>query len=212
MMDAIRQSRADVMYYYIAASFSKNSIAMFESLKGLLRSYPVAQSMRLLIEFTADTDFLIKNPSNIPRLKKATEKCNDDFVDEKRTWEESIQRSGNMHLFDDDSKEEVYTKDRVERVFDKKLYSFYCAYSHFNLYAICDDVINTNSMQDIKRSNCQKALLIRYYPKVLEKFIDSLNIVLAKEYKISYDKKIFASNYNKLLKGIVNAKIRRPNV
>lgn len=214
MVDAIKQSKADVMYYYIAVSFSKNSIAMFEGLKGLLRSYTVAQSMRLLMEFTADMNFLINNPSNISRFKKDADKFRADVISGKRSWAESIQRAGNMHFFDEDSAQEVYTKDRVARVFNKKLYDFYCAYSHFNLYAICDDAENVLYFDEefVKRANYQKILLIEHYPMILRRFIDSLNIVLADDYKIKYDEKSFIKSYNSLLKAISNAKIRRPNV
>lgn len=208
--DAIKQSEADEMYYYIAVSFGKNSIAMFESLKGFLRSYSVAQSMRLLMEFTADTAFLINNPSNIAKFKKDVNKYREAVISGRRSWPESIQKAGNMHFIDDVSGEEVKTVERITRVFDKKLYGFYCAYSHFNLYAICDDAENVFSLsgETIKRSNSQKILLIEHYPIILRKFIDSLNIVLPEEHKIKYDEKSFLKYYNYLLKCLYEARIK----
>lgn len=214
ILDALEMDNTDPLFHYIAISFSKNSIALFESLKGHLRSYPVAQAMRLLMEFEADTDFLIKNPKNIPRLKKKTDKCRADCIDGEKTWRESIVTSGNMHLLDDVTGEDTNTKMRVERVFDKDTYAFYCAYSHFNLYAICDDAENVSSFDDayVKKVNYQKAELIMFYPVILDKFIKSLNGLLSDNNKIEYSPARLVAAFKRLLVDLCKAKLRSQNV
>lgn len=214
ILDALKADDADIIFQYITISFSKNSIALLESLKGHLRSYPVAQAMRLLMEFEADADFLVKNPRNIPRMKKKTDKLRADYVDDKKSWSKSIIDSGNMHLLDDTTGEDTTTKGRVERVFDKDTYAFYCAYSHFNLYAICDDAENVSSFDDmyVKKANYQKAELIMFYPVILDKFIKSLNGLLSDGNRINYDPKKLVDAFRRLLVAICNAKIRSQNV
>ena len=212
VVEKLGNSDVDMVFHHIAHSYIKNTVALLESISGHLRSYPVAQGMRLLIEFESDMDFLAKNPNNLPRLKKKVNKYRSDFIDEKKSWKETIIMSGNIHMIDDVSGEEVRTKDRVERVFDKDIYSFYCAYSHFNLYAICDDDENVQSFGDIRKANCQKASLIEYYPVILNKFIESLNLVLGEECSVTYDQESFRMKFEKLLNAIINAKLRSKNV
>ena len=214
IFDALKADDVDPLFRYIAISFSKNSIAMFESLKGHLRSYPVAQAMRLLMEFEADTDFLVKNPKNIPRMKKKTDKLRAEYVDDKKSWSKSIIDSGNMHLLDDVTKEDTTTKGRVEKVFDKDTYAFYCAYSHFNLYAICDDAENVSSFDNayVKKTNYQKAELIKFYPVILDKFVKSLNNLLTDDNKIEYNPAKLVDAFKILLVAICKAKIRSQDV
>jgi len=209
--EAADMGKVDIVFYHIAVSFTKNTVALFEGLKGYLRSYPVAQGMRLLMEFEADADFLAKNPKNIPRIKKKVDKYRADFIDEKKSWKETIVESGNMHLIDDITKEDTTTKARVERVFDKDTYAFYCAYSHFNLYAICDDSENVQTLRDIRKSNCQKVALIEFYPTVLDKFIETINYILG-DVKINYDSASFKKKFEKLLNALLNARIRSQDV
>lgn len=208
---AVDADKVDMVFYHIAVSFTKNTVALFEGMKGYLRSYPVAQGMRLLMEFEADADFLAKNPKNIPRIKKKVDKCRADFIDEKKSWRETIIASGNMHLLDDITNEDTTTKIRVERVFDKDTYAFYCAYSHFNLYAICDDSENVQTLRDTRKSNCQKVALIEFYPIILDKFIETINYVL-RDKKVSYDSSLFKKRFEKLLNALLNAKIRSQDV
>lgn len=209
--EAVDAGEIDIVFYHIGVSFTKNTVALLEGLKGYLRSYPVAQGMRLLMEFEADADFLAKNPENIPRIKKKVDKCRADFIDEKKTWRETIIESGNMHLLYDLTKEDTTTKARVERVFDKDTYAFYCAYSHFNLYAICDDSENVQTLRDTRKSNCQKVALVEFYPTILDRFVETVNYVL-KDKRISYDSSVFKENYEKLLNALLNAKIRSQDV
>lgn len=208
VVDTLETSDADIIFQYITTSFIKNSVALLEGLKGYLRSYPVAQGMRLLMEFEADMDFLIKNPKNIPRVKKKVDKYRSDFIDEKKTWNETIVASGNVHLLDDTTGEDTTTKTRVERIFDKDKYAFYCAYSHFNLYAICDDAENVTTLRDIRKNNWQRVELIKFYPVILDNFISSLNAVLDANSKIVYDSAVFNKAFKKLLDALLNAKIR----
>ena len=211
VVDTLAVSNTDfVILHPIVHGFIKNTVALLESLKGHLRSYPVAQGMRLLMEFEADLDFLIRNPKNIPRAMKKVEKHRKDFVDKKKTWKETIIDSGNMHFLDDATGEEIYTVPRVERCFDKKIYAFYCAYSHFNLYAICDDDENVITLKDIRKACRQKAELIEFYPVILDKFIDSLNVALGEENKITYDADEFKKKFEVLLIAIANVRIKEP--
>lgn len=212
VVDTLETSDADIIFQYITTSFIKNSVALLEGLKGYLRSYPVAQGMRLLMEFEADMDFLIKNPKNIPRVKKKVDKYRSDFIDEKKTWNETIVASGNVHLLDDATGEDTTTKTRVERIFDKDKYAFYCAYSHFNLYAICDDAENVTTLRDIRKNNWQRVELIKFYPVILDYFISSLNAVLDANSKIVYDSAVFNKAFKKLLDALLNAKIRSQDV
>ena len=212
VVDTLETSDVDIIFQYIATSFIKNSVALFEGLKGYLRSYPIAQGMRLLMEFEADMDFLIKNPKNIPRIKKKVDKYRSDFIDKKKTWNETIVSSGNVHLLDDITGEDTTTKSRVERVFDKDGYAFYCAYSHFNLYAICDDAENVTTLRDTRKNNRQRIELIKFYPVILDNFISSLNAVLDANSKIVYDSAVFNKAFKKLLDALLNAKIRSQDV
>lgn len=212
VVDTLETSDADIIFQYITTSFIKNSVALLEGLKGYLRSYSVAQGMRLLMEFEADMDFLIKNPKNIPRVKKKVDKYRSDFIDEKKTWNETIVASGNVHLLDDATGEDMTTKTRVERIFDKDKYAFYCAYSHFNLYAICDDAENVTTLRDIRKNNWQRVELIKFYPVILDNFISSLNAVLDDNSKIVYDSAVFNKAFKKLLDALLNAKIRSQDV
>lgn len=212
VVDTLETSDADIIFQYITTSFIKNSVALLEGLKGYLRSYSVAQGMRLLMEFEADMDFLIKNPKNIPRVKKKVDKYRSDFIDEKKIWNETIVASGNVHLLDDATGEDMTTKTRVERIFDKDKYAFYCAYSHFNLYAICDDAENVTTLRDIRKNNWQRVELIKFYPVILDNFISSLNAVLDDNSKIVYDSAVFNKAFKKLLDALLNAKIRSQDV
>lgn len=212
VVDTLETSDADIIFQYITTSFIKNSVALLEGLKGYLRSFPVAQGMRLLMEFEADMDFLIKNPKNIPRVKKKVDKYRSDFIDEKKTWNETIVASGNVHLLDDATGEDTTTKTRVERIFDKDKYAFYCAYSHFNLYAVCDDAENVTTLRDIRKNNWQRVELIKFYPVILDNFISSLNAVLDANSKIVYDLAVFNKAFKKLLDALLNAKIRSQDV
>lgn len=206
IIDTIEVSDIDIIYYYIAISFIKNSVALFESLKGYLRSYPVAQGMRLLMEFEADMDFLIKNPRNIKRLKKEVDKCHTDLHNKKKTWEETIIASGKIYLYDDISGKSVEIRKRVGEVFDEEKYAFYCAYAHFNLYAICDDDENVTMLRDTKKSNWQRTALIEFYPVILDKFINSLNTILQNDDKIKYNSGVFKKEFGRLLIALSNAK------
>lgn len=215
IFDALKENEADELFYYIAVSFDKNSIAMFESVKGVLRSYLLAQSMRLLMEIEADMDFIIDNPNNISRLKKKADKLYSDCRSGKKKWAETICEAGNIFLLNEDARDANRdTKGRVEKLFDKKMYGFYCAYSHFNIYAVCDDAQNVSSFDEpyFMKANRQKAEILKYYPVILGKFIDSLNRVLKDGKKIQYDSAKFEDEYEKLLFAISHAKIRRPNV
>ena len=212
VVDTLENSDVDVIFQYITTSFIKNSVALLEGLKGYLRSYPIAQGVRLLMEFAADMDFLIKNPKNIPRIKKKVDKHRSDYVDEKKTWSETIVASGNVHLLDGITGENISTKTRVERVFDKDKYAFYCAYSHFNLYAICDDIENVTTLRDLRKNNWQRVELIKLYPVILDTFISSLNTVLDADSKIVYDSAVFKKVFKRLLDALLNAKIRSQDV
>lgn len=210
VLDVLEESNIDIAILHpIVHSFIKNTVALLESLKGHLRSYTVAQGMRLLMEFEADLDFLVKNPKNIPRMMKKVAKHRKDFIERNKTWKETIIDSGNMHFIDDVTSEEIHTVPRVERCFDKKIYAFYCAYSHFNLYAICDDDENVTTLNDIRKACCQKAELIEFYPTILDKFISTLNIALGGENKIVYNHDEFKRKFMILINAIMNARLKK---
>ena len=211
IIDTIQANDIDELFQNIAIGFIKNSNSLFKNVELHLGSYSVAQAMRLLMELVADMDYIISNPNNnIHRIKKHIKNYSKK-TERKEEWSKTIKKSVNIHLVDDLSgKETKVTQERVELIFDKNVYDFYCAYLHCNLFAIYDDNERTKSFNDesLKKSMFQKRELIAYYPIVLEQFINSLNRLLNDDNKIPYNHIAFIKEYETLLITLSNSRIK----
>lgn len=164
---------ADELFIDMWRCFAKNSCAVFELLSMKSTSYQIAQTMRLLIELTADCNFIVEHKENISHLKKKTnkliQKCKRE-TDPSR-WRKYVGDAKNINLLvgrELASESGYNTEKRVEHTFSKELYNFYSSYAHVNMFIVRDDV---HRLADDNFVGAQRWELIKDYPLVLDKFI-----------------------------------------
>lgn len=198
-------------YSYFFISFKKNSMPIFENLKYVSASYSIAQSLRLLMELTADLNFINEHPENLNHLQKEADKYLKKAQEKKLSWKECIISSGDIKLrvgstdiTDEKLAKQYSTRKRVEKIFGKKLYSFYSSFSHVNLFAICDDAwtIKDKRALLLRRAECMKE-----YPNILAKFISVLGAAMNIDLVSGIDFKKFYKDFGVLLSAIVNAEV-----
>lgn len=167
------KNKSEELFIDIWRCFAKNSCALFELLPMKSTSYQIAQTMRLLVELTADSNFIANRKENIAHLKKKTnkliKKCERETDVSK--WRKYIADARNINLLvgrELANKVGEGTKKRVENVFGKKFYNFYSSYAHVNMFVVRDDV---HRLADDSFIGAQRWELIKDYPLVLEKFI-----------------------------------------
>lgn len=209
--DQLKDVNNSNFYSYFFISFKKNSMPIFENLEYMSASYPIAQSLRLLMELTADLDFINEHPENLNHLQKEADKYLKKAQEKKLSWRECIISSGDIKLrvgstdiTDEKLVKQYSTKKRVEKVFGEKLYSFYSSFSHVNLFAICDDAWTIKDKQALllRRAECMKE-----YPNILAKFLLVLGAAMKKDLVSDIDFKKFYKDFDVLLSAIVNAEV-----
>lgn len=191
----------DEIYQDFFSCFMKNSCSMFSLIPQVGMSYQVVQTMRLLIEVTADMNFIVKYPENIKHLKKEVnrliKKCEHETDGSK--WRDFIIGTGKMSLIVGDKLASVTgfgTKKRVEEVFGCGFYDFYSSYAHVNLFALRDDVCRFVAGDDFIA--VQRWELIKDYPLVLEKFIHIIGKAANDKELAEMDCSMFLNGFNAL--------------
>lgn len=193
----------DEIYQDFFSCFMKNSCSMFSLILQVGMSYQVVQTMRLLIELTADMNFIVNHPENIRHLKKEVnrliKKCESETDGSK--WRDFIIDAGKISLIVGDKLAGAVgfgTKKRVEEVYGCGFYDFYSSYAHVNLFALRDDVCRYAAGDDFIA--VQRWELIKDYPLVLEKFIHIIGGAAKNEDLAKLDCSMFKNSFNALFK------------
>lgn len=165
--------KSEELFIDIWRCFAKNSCALFELLPMKSTSYQIAQTMRLLVELTSDSSFIVDHKENIIHLKKKTnkliKKCERET--EASKWRKYIADARSINLIvgcELANKANEGTEKRVENVFGKKFYNFYSSYAHVNIFVVRDDV---HRLADDSFISAQRWELIKDYPLILDKFV-----------------------------------------
>ena len=153
------------------SSFYRNSIALFELLNKTNLTDQFAMTLRLLMENSADVNFVKEYPNNITSLVKSVNKAARK-LDNNKTFADAAKIARDIYLLDSLGKA-VGPEERVEKVYKEsrfeKLYDYYCCYTHFNILATIwtakriqmgDATIAAHSMY-----------LMGFYPDMFEKLI-----------------------------------------
>lgn len=198
----------DELYQEFLACFMKNSSAMFSLVLQTGMSYQIAQTIRFLVELTADMNFIVKHPENVNHIKteinRLLEKCEQES--DGARWREFIANSGEIGLMIDGKlarKAGCGTEKRVEGVFGKNFYDFYSSYSHANVFVFRDDVSRFMSGDDF--IFVQRWELIKDYPLILEKFIHTIGEAAGDEDLAKFDCSSFTNSFSDLLQAIMVA-------
>ena len=169
----ITADKSEELFRNIWVCFAKNSNVAFELLLSRDTSYQVAQTMRLLVELTADASFIVSHKENVNHLKSEANIIikKYELENDKEKWREYIAEAGNICLEINDRpahKNGYGTEKRVEAVFGDGFYTFYSCYSYMNIFTLRDDA---KRLADDSFVSAQHWELIRDYPIILEKFI-----------------------------------------
>ena len=200
---AMVQNKADELFVDIWRCFAKNSCALFELLPMKSTSYQIAQTMRLLVELTADANFISKHDENVVHLKKRTNelirKCEHETDTSK--WRKYITDARNINLIvkhDLASKAGSGTEKRVEDVFGEKFYNFYSSYAHVNMFVVRDDV---QRLADDSFISAQRWELIKDYPLILDNFVHIIGDAINNSGLAKIDCSSLINEFNSLFPG-----------
>ncbi len=171
---------ADILFAHWWAIFFKNSLALFQQLTGIVYSNQINMTLRLLMEISADTEFINKNRMNIEKHKYRHKKVLDKA---KRlgglTYEQLANEGKNFHLFRYDGKrrgEEVKTTMRVKEAYSAEDFSFYeylSCFTHFNYLGIMYD-LNLSLKPHSPESMEERFRSLQFYPKIFEKEVRAI--------------------------------------
>ena len=192
----------DILFGHWWAIFLKNSMALFELTTGLNYSYQINMTIRLLMEMSADMEFISKNRGNIDRHKYRFDKISRKAERlNGMTYEELAKEGKNFHLFrynGENKGEEVGTIDRVKEAYGARDYSFYeylSCFTHFNYLGVMYD-LNLSQSHKLPEMLKERIYFLQFYPVIFEKEIhaigDLCSIKELKDYNCIQIRKVFS--------------------
>ncbi len=166
--------------------------------------YQVAMTMRLLVEISADVNFIKRYPQNIPKLVGYhTKMQKKQQANPKYSYRDAIADAGGIKLYKYDKKGKpvfIKTEDRVGVAYDKKyggdlketisqIYSLLCIYSHFNHLATIWEG-NKRGRDNKQNQALQDNLyLFQFYPLLFHCLVSDVGELLSVEELVNYDPK-----------------------
>ena len=170
----------DILFAHWWAIFFKNSLALFQQLTGVVYSSQINMTLRLLMEMSADVEFINKNRMNIEGQKKRHNK----IIRKAEqlgglTYKQLADEGKNFHLFRYNGRqrgEEVKTTMRVKEAYNAEDYSFYeylSCFTHFNYLGIMYD-LNLSLKPQSPESVEERLRSLRFYSKIFEKEVSAM--------------------------------------
>jgi len=157
--------------------------------------------MRLLLEISADVNFIKHYPENIPELiKKQEEVVNKQSAQSKYTYRDAISDAGEMRLYKyKNGKLDISlgSKGRIELTYKRrygdeqkevasKAYDLLCIYSHFNHAATIWEG-NKSGSKNLDEALQDSLYLFRFYPLFLHCMVSGVGELLKIDELINYN-------------------------
>lgn len=185
----LEDSTRNLVRYWWESFYQQTEILLDMSGKDRMY-YQICQTLRLLIEFSADLNFINRNRENIAKFaEKMEEICekqkNSDYtyrnaIDDGRFRLKFYDKKGNSEK----STTECRVKEACAESEDvKKIYGYLCMYSHANPIAM---VWNVNKVYDDSSKKSQNIInenmyMIRFWPSIFKRILCDISEILDDE-------------------------------
>lgn len=168
-------------------SFCRNTMAAIELINKANCTDAFAMTLRLLMEISADAEFVSNNPSNIKDLANSITSLMVS-VNGAATFADVAKKANSIYLKNANG-EKSRTQDRINESYRggrfKNLYMYYCCYTHFNIAA----TLWTAKRQHIgdKSVILHSMYMFSFYPDIFKKLVVSLGNITGSQELIQYD-------------------------
>lgn len=160
-------------------AFCRNTMSLVELINKDNCTDSFAATLRLLMEISADVEFVSKNTSNLDQLADGVMDINKRIDAGSLSFAEAAKMANGLHLTNSDGSTSKTTK-RVEEAYSEKrfngLYTYYCCYSHFNVAA----TIWTATRKHLSGDTVVKHSLyiFSFYADIFSKLIQAIGSII----------------------------------
>lgn len=170
-------------------AFCRNTMSLLEIINKDNCTDSFAATMRLLMEISADVEFVSRNPFNLEQLADRVMKINKQIDAVDLTFAEAAKMASDLHLIKADGKESTTTERINEAYGDKrssKLYAYYCCYSHFNIAA----TIWTATRKQLGGDKviAHSLYIFSFYADIFDKLVKAIGTIIDNNELKNYDR------------------------
>lgn len=181
--DGLEKEFAIIVFF----AFCRNTMAAIELINKDNCTDAFAMTLRLLMEISADTEFVSNNPSNIKWLANSIASLAGS-INETTTFANVAEMANNIYLKNSDGKKSR-TQDRINESYGgdhfRNLYMYYCCYTHFNITATLWTAKRKHTGD--KSVTSHSMYLFNFYPAIFKKLVVSLGNITGSQELTQYD-------------------------
>lgn len=183
-------------------AFCRNTMSLLEIINKDNCTDSFAATMRLLMEISADVEFISKNPSNLIQLADGIEKINKRIDADNLTLVEAAKMANGLRLTKADGKESK-TIERINEAYGNEgcseLYVYYCCYSHFNVAA----TIWTATRKQLGGDKviAHSLYIFSFYADIFDKLVKAIGTIINNNELKDYDR----GRINEVVKWLLNS-------
>lgn len=170
-------------------AFCRNTMALIELINKDNCTDSFVATLRLLMEISADVEFVSKNISNLNRLANGVMDINKRIYAGDLSIAEAAKMANDLRLKNPDGSNSDTTK-RVKKAYNdvrfNNLYTYYCCYSHFNVAA----TIWTATRKQLGGDAVVKHSLyiFSFYSDIFYKLIQAIGVIIEDSELKKYDR------------------------